>query len=171
MSTDTQCALLVFEVSGQAFALPLTDVDRIVPMAQLARPPHLPAALEGFLNLSGAAVSVLRLDRLLGVPLRDPGLYSMVILLRKQAISNGNEGGVALLVDRVREILAVPESELLPVGEGDSFNGCARAALSVRDRYVHVLNSQRLLFEKEARTLSEYHALAQQRLQYWEAGQ
>lgn len=168
---DPQCALLVFEVSDLVAALPLEDVERIVPIAQLAQPPGLPSALEGFLNLSGTAISVLRLDRLLGLTPREPGLYSMVILVKKEIILKGNRGTVGVLVDRVREILSVPEEALLPVSDVDLFNGCARATVSASGQYIHVLSSQRLLLEKEARALYEFHALAQQRLQQWDAGQ
>jgi purine-binding chemotaxis protein CheW len=186
---DPPCVLLVFDVSSRAAALPLEDVKRIVPIAQLARPPGLPSVLEGVLNLGGTAVPVLRLDRLLGLPPRDPDLYSAVILLKSARIllqKNGalpetggerrgrNDGPVALLVDRVREVLRVPQTALLPVHEEDSFNGCARAAVSVSGenkygQYIHVLSFQRLLLEKEALTLSEFQAMAQDRLQYWEA--
>jgi purine-binding chemotaxis protein CheW len=170
LRNDSQCALLVFEVSDRVAALTLEDVARIVPMAQLARPPGLPSALEGVLNLNGAAVSVLRLDRLLGLPSRDPGLYSMVIVLRKEVLLKGTGCATAVLADRVRETLSVPEAALLPVSEDDSFNACARAAVSVAGQYIHVLSPQRLLLEQEARALSEFHAMAQLRLQQWEAG-
>lgn len=167
---DLRCVLLVFEVSDQVAALPLGDVERIVPIAQLARPPGLPSALEGVLNLGGAAVSVLRLDRLLGLPPRDPGLYSMVILLKKEAMLKGTGVAAAVLVDRVREVLSVPEAALLPIGEENSFNGCAPAAVSVPGQYIQVLSAQHLLLENEERALSEFHAMAQQRLQYWDGG-
>lgn len=170
------CLLLVFEVSDLVAALPLADVERVAPIAQLAHPPGLPPAIEGFLNLSGATVSVLRLDRLLGLTPRDPGLYSVVILMKKEALPKGNElkgngAVVGVLVDRVSEILSVPEAEFLPVSEDASFNGCARAAVSTPGWYIHVLSSQRLLLEKEARSLYEFQAMAEQRLEQWGAGQ
>jgi purine-binding chemotaxis protein CheW len=142
-------------------------VERVVPIALLARPPGLPAALEGVLNLGGTAVSVLRLDRLLGLPARDPGLYSMLILLKRDVLLKGG-GAVAVLVDRVREVLSVPEGALLAVNEADSLRGCARAAVSLPAGYIHVLASERLLFEKEEQALSEFQAMAEQRFQHWE---
>ena len=38
----------------------------------------------------------------------------------------------AMLVDRVSEILSIPETALLPVAAKDSFNGCAEAGVSVK---------------------------------------
>ena len=58
----------VFELAGQSFGLPLESVREIVPMAALSRPPSMPSILEGFLNLRGTALPVLRIAALLGLP-------------------------------------------------------------------------------------------------------
>ena len=100
---DPQRALLVFHLAGQLAAVPLEDVERIAPMAQLARPPGMPASLEGILNLAGTATPVVRLDRLLQLPAPQPGLYSMLIVMK-----GVSAGWVALLVYRFSEILSVP---------------------------------------------------------------
>lgn len=132
---DPPRALLVFHLAGQLAAVPLENVERIAPMTQLARPSGMPAPLEGILNLAGTAVPVVRLDHLLQLPVRKPGLYSMLIVLK------GVSGGcTALLVDRVSEILSVPESALLPVHGEDSFNACAEATVSVRFEIIHLLS-------------------------------
>src|SRR5713226_8157522 len=79
---DPQRALVVFHLAGQLAAVPLENVERIAPMADLVRPPGMPAPLEGILNLGGRAAPVVRLDRLLCLPVRIPGLYSMLIVLK-----------------------------------------------------------------------------------------
>jgi len=135
-------------------------------MAQLARPPGLPSALEGILNLAGAAVPVVRLDRLLQLPEQPLGLYSMLIVL--QGVSAGQ---VALLVDRVSGVLSLPESALLPVRDEDSFNACAVAVASVSGQVIHLLSPTRILLEKERESLSQFQAMEQRRLQQWEQGQ
>jgi purine-binding chemotaxis protein CheW len=159
---DPQRALLVFHLAGQLAAVPLENVERIVPMAQLAHPPGMPAPLEGILNLAGTAAPVVRLDRLLQLPAPPPGLYSMLIVLK--GVSGGR---IALLVDRVIEILSVPGSAFVPVHDEDSFNACAEATVSMRGEIVHLLSPTRILLEKERETLSEFQAMAQQRLQDW----
>jgi purine-binding chemotaxis protein CheW len=159
---DPPRALLVFHLAGQLAAVPLENVERIAPMTQLARPTGMPSPLEGILNLAGTAVPVVRLDRLLQLPVRRPGLYSMLIVLK--GISDRR---IALLVDRVSEILSVPASGLLPVRDEDSFNACAEATVSVRGEIVHLLSPTQILLEKERETLSEFQAMAQRRLQDW----
>ena len=162
MPPELQRVLVVFHLAGQIAALPLENVERIASMAQLARPPGLPSPLEGILNWAGKAVPVVRLDHLLQLPEQRPGLYSMLILLK-----GAPDDQIALLVDRVTEIVSVPDSALLPVGEQDSFNACTEAAVPVRGQVVHLLSPTRILLEKERESLSEYQAIAQRRLLGW----
>jgi purine-binding chemotaxis protein CheW len=158
--------LLVFQLSDRVAAVRLEDVERITPMAELVSPPGLPSALEGILNLAGIAIPVLRLDRLFTLPAQRLGLYSMLVILKAP-----RQGRFALLVDRVSEILPVPESAFLPIDQEDSFNGCAEATVAVRDETVHLLSPIRILVAKERAALSEFQIMAQRRLQEWEASQ
>jgi purine-binding chemotaxis protein CheW len=135
-------------------------------MAHLARPPGLPAPLEGILNMAGEAVPVWRLDRLLQLPEQRPGLYSMLILLK-----GVSDCRTAMLVDRVSEILSVPEGALLPVGAKDSFNACAEAEVSLKGQVIHLLSVGRILLVQEREALSGFQAMAQRRLQDWESAQ
>jgi len=164
LALDSQRVILLFSVGGQAVALPLESVERIVPMAQLTCPPGLPSALEGILNLGATAVPVLRLDRLLGLPVRDVGLYSMLIILK------GFIGArFALLVERSSEVLSISFGDLLPLDREDSFNACAEASFLLRGETVPLLSAQRILMEKETRALAELQALAQHRIEEWGA--
>jgi purine-binding chemotaxis protein CheW len=194
---ESERVLLVFYLAGQLAALPLENVQSIVPMAQLSRPPGLPSPLEGILNLAGRAVPVWRLDRLLQLPEQRAGLYSMLILLKgvsdvptallensrktgtvSSAPTEGRESSstvwrrasapFALLVDRVTEILSVPEIALLPIGKEDSFNGCAEATVLARGQVIHLLSPERVLMKKEREALSEFQAMAQRRIRDWE---
>jgi purine-binding chemotaxis protein CheW len=157
--------LLVFQMESRLVALPLEAVERITPMAELACPPGLPSALEGVLNLAGAAIPVLRLDRLFELPPQKLTLYSMLVVLRVSL-----EGRIAMRVDRVTEILSVAEDAFLPIDQEDSFNSCAEATVAVGAGTIHVLSPTRMLLKKEHEALLAFQAMAQRRLQGWEAG-
>lgn len=158
----TQQALLIFELADQLAAFPLQDVERIVPMAALARPPGMPAILEGFLNLAGHSVPILRPDRLFRLPFHSAGLHSMVILLKAPP-----EGEVGLMVDRVREVRTISASALLPIVRGHFFNECCEASVMVDSRVVHLLSPGRIFLEKERELLREFHTFALERLAEW----
>jgi purine-binding chemotaxis protein CheW len=74
----------------------------------------------------------------------------------------------AMLVDRVSEILSVPETALLPVAAKDSFNGCAEAGVSVKGQVIHLLSLPHILLRQEREALCGLQVAAQQRLLNWE---
>ena len=152
-------AVVVVDICGKACGLPLEDVQEIVPMASLFRPPAIPPLLEGFLNLRGTAVPVVRLGRLFGMPERPLELHTPLVILR------GAGYPIALLVDNVSRILPVTSDALLPVGEEHSFNNCTEAEVVVEGRMIHLLSPERLLIEKQRRCVMEFQAMEQQRLQ------
>lgn len=163
MAMEPQRALLVFHLASQVVALPLENVESIAPMAQLSRPPGLPSPLEGVLNLGGRAVPVWRLARLLQLPEQRPGLYSMIIILKRIP-----DAGTAMLVDRVTEILSVPEIAMIPIADEDSFNGCVEATVPAGGQAIHLLSLERVLLKKEREALSEFQAIEQRRTRDWE---
>jgi chemotaxis signal transduction protein len=173
VQSETQRSLVVFRLNDRLAAFPLDAVDRIRPMAALARPPSLPSLLEGFLIERDSATAVLRLDRLLNLPPRSPGLYSMLIVFKETC---------AVLVDRVLEIRPVDASLWLPLQEPDSFNGCAEATVRVPDEWkpdqsgpgpstmnqsIPVLSPRRVLLEKERAVLKEFQQITEERLAEW----
>lgn len=155
--------LLVFAIAGQFCAIPVGAVQEIVPMAALARVPGQPSLLEGFLNLRGVAVPVLRLSRLFGLAPAEPGLHTPLIVLRGQPHPAG------LLVDAVVEIACADAAGAFPIQENDCFNDCAQAQVQVGGRVVHVLSPERLLLEKERQCVAELRAQAQHYLDELEA--
>lgn len=149
--------LVVFSLAEESCALDLADVREILPTAELSTPPGMPALLAGFLNLGGTAVPVLRLGRLFQMPAKEIGLYEHMILLRASR-------PLALLVDRVDEVLTCSADALRPVGEKSSFNDCAPSQLTCKGRTIHVLALDRLLLKEEEARLSALRGVEQERL-------
>jgi purine-binding chemotaxis protein CheW len=131
-------------------------------MAQLARPPGLPSPLEGILNLGGAPVAVLRLDRLFGLPAQQLRLHSALIVLKGVA-----EGKVAVLADQVNGIFLPAEGAPVTLSESQSFNGCADEAVRIGGDLVELLAPSRILMASERESLGEFRAMAQRRLAEW----
>jgi len=151
-------SLMVFHLARQAYAIPLAELQEIVPLALLSRPPGLPSVLAGFLNLGGTAVPVLRLDRLFDLPELTPGLYTPLMILRNP------DQHVALMVETVSRIIAVPEESLLPVRESQTFNDCAEGMVMVDGHVILLLSPERILLEKEQQCLAEFQDKEQARL-------
>jgi chemotaxis signal transduction protein len=153
--------LVVFHTSGFDCAFPLETVKEIVPMAMLSTPPGMASCLAGFLNLRGAAVAILRLDRLFDLPEQRPGLYTPLIILRSAA--------TGVLVASVRRIVSVTETVLLPLPDKHMFHDCATASIDVSGDIIYLLSPDRILLESERNLLKDLQAMEQERLGQLEA--
>ena len=150
--------ILVFALADREYGIPVRDVERVVPMARLAQTPFQPAVLDGFLNLAGVVVPVVRLDRLLGLPGKSPGLYTPLLILRHATPR------LAVRVERVDRILRPAAEDVAPVGPDDSFNGCVCGVARADGRVVLLLDPDRLLLDKEQQVLAEFQDQEQERL-------
>jgi purine-binding chemotaxis protein CheW len=151
-------SLVVVDICDKACGLPLENVQEIVPIASLYRPPTIPSLLDGFLNLRGTAVPVIRLGRVFRLEERPLDLYTPLVILR------GGGYLIALLVDSVSCIFSVSGDALLPVQKEHCFNDCTEAEAVVEGRVIHVLSLERLLIEKQRQFLEEFQEIEQQRL-------
>jgi purine-binding chemotaxis protein CheW len=154
--------LLIFHSSGLGCAFPLEAVREVVPMARLSSPPGLPSGLEGFLDLRGTAIPIVRLDRLFNLPEQRPGLHTPMIVLR------GVLAPIGILVNSVRGIVEAPSGGLLEIPEDRTFQGCATGAMELDGDLIHVLSPTALLAANEDRLLADYSAMSQARLVHLE---
>ena len=155
---DSVNNFVVFRLGKKECTLPVSDVSEFVALPALARPPGLPSLLAGFLNLEGSAIPVIRLDRLFDLPERDPDPYTPLIVLKT------GDWSMALLVDRITDIVTVAPDSMLSVQESQTFNDCAIGEIIVGGRAISVLSSERLLLEKERQSVAEFQAIEQRRL-------
>lgn len=154
--------LVTFTLGGETFALGVDVVREVVPIAWLARPPNMPRAVEGVLDLGGQAVPVLRLDRLLGLAEGTHGLDASILIMRENLGRNGQPMG--LLVDHVDGVRPVTAFTRMPLAPEQSFNGCVAALLGDGDGAWHLLSWDRILLAEERARLVEFQARAQERL-------
>lgn len=149
---------LLFRAGTHDCAVPAEQVHLIVHMTRLLTSPGQPSILEGFLNLRGIAVPVVRLWRLFGISASRPSVYTPLIILEC--------GGMltALQVDSVDEVVEVEEASPRELGEGHSMNDCADFVFSSQGRDVVMLSCDLLLLKKEKEIVREGQAAAQQRL-------
>ena len=164
MVSDKPQRLLVFEIAGDAFAVPLDAVGEILPLPLLSRPPGIPSLLEGFLNLGGQAIPVLNALRLFHLESRLPGLHAHLLVLK-------NKTGTppAILVDRAAGTEEVAGESVMPVGRNHSFNDYLEGDVRIGRQTIHILSIEKLLLEEERRRIAELQAMEQERLRQLEA--
>ena len=92
--------LVVFVIDGQRYALALGAVERVRPMVAVSPLPEAPAVALGVINVHGTVVPVMDIRRRFGLPARDFGVSTRLLLARAG-----------------RRTLAVPADEVLGVVE------------------------------------------------------
>jgi hypothetical protein len=126
--------LILFEVGGSAYAIPIADVIEVTDHASWAGVPGLPRHLAGVINHHGDALPVLSCEALFepGDPL--PAPQNLLVL----AAPDGETGRLGLPVDRVVGLADAP----LGAPQG---NGLVVERLPLRGRIVSVLDGRRML--------------------------
>lgn len=140
-------ALAVFAIGAQEFALPLGAVEEVIRRpAGIAYLPDADAVVIGSAAHRGALLPLLSLGALLGLPQADDGAKARVVVVRIGAHR------VGLIVDAMRDILHVAESEIDPVPQVLA-RGAAEARIQAilrldeGRRLVSVLAAEHLLRE------------------------
>lgn len=100
--------LCVVEVGGQGWAVDVHRVKHISRPTALRPLHHGPSWIEGVIERTGEVIPVVDLRRRLGAPLAPLGPKSRLVHVRVE----GQE--IALLVDRVVEVLQVPRRAVVP---------------------------------------------------------
>lgn len=102
--------LVVFEIEGARYALPLSAVERILPMPAIAALPQAPPIALGAINLGGEVIPVLDLRRRLGFPPRELALAARLM------VASTRRRRLALPVDEVRGVQEVAQSSVTSPG-------------------------------------------------------
>ncbi|NGZ06468.1 MAG: purine-binding chemotaxis protein CheW [Magnetococcales bacterium] len=106
---DPLVKLVIFELAGQWFALHGHKVREILARARVFFIPGCPPSLEGVVNVRGDMETVIRLHGLLQLPEQEPGQAAAILLGQGAEIRSG------IRVDRVLDVLDLPESAIQPL--------------------------------------------------------
>lgn len=152
--TTAGLALATFEVSGQHFALPLSDISEIIPLpAEIARVPHSDRAVLGTAASRGGTLSILSLAALLALP--DTGTGRRQVIVAQIGAHR-----VGLVVDAMHDVVQADPAQVDPLhpilmrAQGEA-RIAAIARLEGGRRLVSVLAADRLVDEVLTATLLE----------------
>lgn len=140
---------LQFNVGGEKFACDMREVREIIHPPRLIRPAGSPAILDGFADIGGNLVAILRLDRLLEVDYRTPLLYRHILCL-KDGLAH-----IGLLTDRAERMLVVSDADRRPVSGEPSFGAGIAGALETPEGLVHEISLARILSQAERQFVAD----------------
>ncbi len=152
-NSTRQRNLLTFRLGQHTCALPIEPIVQIIPMVTITPIPQLNSSLKGIINVRGTTVPVINLRHHLGLRKVDLQLHTPIIL-----VQNG-DGLIGLIVDRVAEVLSLPDDEITDFA--DILSRRLREA-PILQGVAHVRNSLVLLLDLDRLSLSyQARALAQ----------
>lgn len=127
---------VVFALDDELFAVSAKQVAEVVQPLRLTTLPNVPEWLLGVANLRGSVISVVNLLKLWD---KKPTLFSpktKFIVLRSQS----DDSSVAFMVDRLSEIVTLPNDEIQFIKDDQSFYGKAIHKSNI----LHLVDTEKL---------------------------
>jgi chemotaxis-related protein WspB len=143
VSGEAERRLVLFEVGGSAYALPISDVIEVAEWAPISAIPSLPTTRAGVVNHHGDALPVVWGEALLGEAVAAATPENVLVL----GAGGAESGRLGLPVDRVLGLADVP-------GGAVASDGVVLERRPVRGRIVAVLDAARLL-ERAAHVIED----------------
>jgi purine-binding chemotaxis protein CheW len=135
---EAERQLLAFHLAGGRYALPVERVREIARMRPITPVPRLPAAVLGVTSLRGEIVQVIDLRRRLGIePAAESGVAGRIVV-----VYAGDAGVAGLRVDRVSEVMRVPEAAIRPAA---AESGAVEALCSRGASFVSLIDLEKVL--------------------------
>jgi purine-binding chemotaxis protein CheW len=132
----------------EQFGIDISYIESIIVMQPITRVPKSQPYYLGVINLRGDVIPVMSLANKLGKEQKDFTPVSRIIIVKpdKQAAPAG------IIVDEVREVAAIEESEIKPMSydESDERVSYSNGVAKYMDDLINLLNIPGILEEKEA---------------------
>jgi len=105
--------MLIFRLSGEAFAIPVGCVHEILDPIPMAPVPNAPAFAPALVNVRGTIAPLIDIRQRLRMPAATPGPAARLIVLELPVL--GTSTRLAILGDAVEEVIEVDLAALEPV--------------------------------------------------------
>ena len=142
---------LTFRVEEETYGFGIEFVTEIVGMQKITEVPDMQNYVKGVINLRGLVIPVIDVRMRFGLEERDYDDRTCVVVVRLDEMS------VGLIVDIVREVINIPESQISPPPKvyGGSAAQYINGMGKLDEQVVILLNVKKLLYEKDVEALSE----------------
>lgn len=146
---------LTFMLAGEVFAIGILAIKEIIEYGTLTSVPMMPACVRGVINLRGAVVPVVDLQRRFGRPSSPVTKRSCIVIV--ELASGGERQVIGVVVDAVNAVLDMRPEDIEPA---PSFGTHLRAEFiagmgKVDGRFVILLNTTHVLSVEEIGMLEQ----------------
>lgn len=138
--------LISFRVGEQEYCVDIMAVREIRGWSPATTLPQSPGYMRGVINLRGAVLPIMDLACRLGMPVIEPTVRSVFIVVK------AGDRMIGLLVDAVSDILSITDDlvQATPDLACDSVRSFIRGIISIEGRMISEISLDRLLPEREA---------------------
>jgi len=107
LAEDTQKdKYLTFRLAEEDYGIEIGDVIEIIGIQKITQLPDMPRFIKGVINLRGQVIPVMDVRLRFGLPARDYDERTCIVVVKIE------EKTVGLVVDRVNEVVDIPESQV-----------------------------------------------------------
>lgn len=134
-------------VGEEFYGIDISIVDNIVRMQRITRVPNVAPYIKGVINLRGEIVPIMNLRLKMGIPEIEYTKTTRIIIIKTEAV-----GKIGLIVDAVKEVVALDDSQIekLPYDNSDE-NRFVSAVGKVEDTLISLLDIGAVLAEKQVK--------------------
>lgn len=142
---------LTFHVNGEDYGIEIRFVTEIIGIQNITKVPDMPPFLKGVINLRGKVIPVMDVRARFAMPQQEYDERTCIVVV------NINETAIGLVVDKVREVVDIPESQVEPAPEmsrgkrSPFLQGMGKIGEEVKI----LLDVEQLLYEEELATMAE----------------
>ncbi len=133
--------LVTFILADEEFGVPILRVREILRVTEISRVPHAPTHINGVTNVRGQILPVVETRTLLGFDRATVTPESRILLIE------AHQRVIGLLVDRVSQVMKVPEASVSPPHEDVVMAATEylEGIVQVADRLIILLDLDRAL--------------------------
>jgi purine-binding chemotaxis protein CheW len=150
MDNGEDLQILVFRLSSEEYALPITkvkDINRVMPLTKM---PKSPTFMKGVINLRGEIIPVVDLRERFNLPVSEATDDSRIMVV------DFNNRLLGIIVDGVTEVLTIPTSEIdIPPTVAKLNIKQVPGVGKVNNRLLILLNIDEVFSEEEVKSLKD----------------
>ena len=149
--SDSEKQHIIFSVGDEEFGVDVLRIQEIIRYVEPTKIPHAPDSMEGVINFRGKVIPVINLRKLFGLPKQSDNDFIVIIVIE----INGKTLG--LTVDRVSDILNIPEDKIQPAQEFSTRAGTEylKAMGKLGNRLVLILDLDKIISLNNQKKLEE----------------
>ncbi|PXA91298.1 chemotaxis protein CheW [Caulobacter sp. D4A] len=146
ITTGERRELISFRVGDQEYCVDIMAVREIRGWSPATTLPQSPGYMRGVINLRGAVLPIMDLACRLGMPMVEPTVRSVFIVVK------AGDRMIGMLVDAVSDILSITDDLVQPTPDlaCDMVRNFIRGIISIDGRMISEISLDRLLPEREA---------------------